>query len=221
MGEICFYPPLIRDLASRMDPPSSPHSPHTTHHTPHTLHTHHTQHYTHHSSPHITHRTPHSTHTPRAATPKNPHILEIGHKYFTKIEERKFLMWHQVNCQGGGPALRQAGISSPLDRCSFDVRLGSSIYWIGCIRTWYGKLFTPNKTFYLVTDGKSGWEKKIETFLGEGEENTFSMAVTQPWWKIDIAAINKRAAKRIYVWAAPTSSWSEHIRGKFEGMFLS
>ena len=36
--------------------------------------------------------------------------------------------------------------------------------------------------------------KKIETFL-RGEENTFSMAVTQPWWKIDIAAINKRGQK--------------------------
>ena len=104
---------------------------HITHHTPHT--THHTSHITHHilHTPYTTltrHRKPHSTHTPRAATPKNPHILEIGHKYFTKIEERKFLMWHQVNCQGGGPALRQAGISSQLDRCSFDVRLGSSIY---------------------------------------------------------------------------------------------
>ena len=45
--------------------------------------------------------------------------------------------------------------------------------------TYHCRLFSQNKTFDLVRDGKSMREKKIETFV-EGEENTFSMAVTQP-----------------------------------------
>ena len=95
------------------------HSPHTTLHTP-LITTHHTQHTT-----LYTHTT--SRHSQKTTYPRN--CTQV--KDFTKIEERKFLMWHQVNCQGGGPALRQAGISSQLDRCSFDVRLGSStLNWL-------------------------------------------------------------------------------------------